>query len=134
MCGRKAIFANTTFWKYDAQIGAHHLAREYVRQGWEVAFLGGPVSPLHWMKPGVPQKKERFSMVRQGKWDLDGRLWSYVPFTLTPPYYRGPLARRWVLKNWIKLTLQSVKRGDSNGQWLTHTHIIMHIIFVILYI
>ncbi|HET9870926.1 MAG TPA: hypothetical protein VFR02_10590, partial [bacterium] len=104
----KILMACCNHWTSPFQVGSHQLAREFVRLGYEVAFVSDPVSPFHLAAFG-DLTRERFRIHRSGGMrDLGGGLWAYVPLTLVPPQ-RGPLlGSDWAYHSWYRFTLPSV--------------------------
>jgi glycosyltransferase involved in cell wall biosynthesis len=90
-------------------VGGHHIARALVAEGWDVAYVTNPISPLHLARVRAPELRDRFRIWRHGGLDdLDGHLWAYVPGALLTPH-RAPLLRsRMVHRRWHDLTLPNV--------------------------
>jgi glycosyltransferase involved in cell wall biosynthesis len=103
------------YWTSPFQVGSHHLARGLVAEGFEVAFVSDPVSPLHVLQGVTPELRERWAIHRAGGIrDLDGRLWAYVPAAPITPHNRPLLRTEWVQRHWSRLTvpnLPKVARG-----------------------
>jgi len=98
-------------WTSCFQVGSHHLAREFVKLGYEVAFVSNPISPFHLLGNEQREMQERLSLYRSGGMrDLDGKLWSYVPAALFPPNRRFLLNSEWVHRHWFQMTFPSVVR------------------------
>lgn len=114
---RKILMACANHWTSPFQVGSHHLAREFVRRGYEVAFVSDPVSPFHLLAGAGASLRERLRIHRQGGLrDLGGKLWAYVPGALLTPHNKPLLRSRWVQRSWEYLTypnvvFQAVKRG-----------------------
>jgi glycosyltransferase involved in cell wall biosynthesis len=113
---RSILMIGVNHWTTPLQVGDHHLARQFVREGWRVAFLSAPVSPLHLLRGRSELLGQRQDIIRQGgMWDLDGRLWTYIPFTLLAPTNKPLLRSRWLYRNWQRLTwpsaLHAVRRA-----------------------
>ena len=108
----RAVWANAQFWDAPIRLGAHHYARLLVAEGWDVAFCSDPISPFHFLKGSTwRETRERLRVWRQGgRRDLGGHLFCYTPFTLWPHYDAPLLRQRWVLDNWHRLTLPSLRR------------------------
>lgn len=96
--------ACSNHWRSPLQVGSHHIARALVGLGWQVAFVSDPISPFH-VAAGLSQElRRRFAIYRRGGiWDLDGRLWAYVPGALVTPNNKPLLASEWVHRRWPAL-------------------------------
>lgn len=113
MTSKKILMACSNSWTSVFQVGSHHLAREFVKLGYEVAYISDPISPLHLL--GSEGFKERFRMYRSGGIRQDG-LWTYVPATILPPHSKPLLRSEWVHRNWHQMTFPSVARkARENG-------------------
>lgn len=104
--------ATSNSWNSVFQVGSHHLAREFLKMGYNVAFISDPISPFHLFTNSF---KERFDLYRSGGFHKNN-LWSYVPATLVPPHNKPFLCTQWVHNNWQRLTLPSVVgKAKHNG-------------------
>ncbi len=109
MASKKILMACANFWSSPYQVGSHHLAREFVRRGWQVAFISDPISPFHLLGGKGGELEERFQIYRRGGVeDLYGKLWSYVPLALATPHNKPFLRSDWVRKKWPVFTLPNV--------------------------
>jgi glycosyltransferase involved in cell wall biosynthesis len=112
MSSKKILMACSNPWNSVFQVGSHHLAREFLKMGYEVAFISDPISPFHLSSPSL---KSRFALYRTGGLQ-EGNLWSYVPATLLPPHSKPLLRSEWVHRHWHQLTLPSVvRKAKENG-------------------
>ena len=111
MSRKKILMACTHHWTSPMQVGSHHLAREFVKAGYDVAYLSAPVTPLHLLK-GVDQDlAARFSVFKQGgRYDQGRCVWSYVPGAWFAPDARPLLNSRKVYDSWFKFTFPDVVR------------------------
>jgi len=106
---KKILMACHNYWTSPFQVGSHHLARQFVRLGYEVAFISDPISPLHFLGGRKGDLAEKLRINRQGGLrDLDGKLWAYVPFSLVTPHNSPILRSSWVYRSWVKLSLPNV--------------------------
>ncbi|WP_374980988.1 glycosyltransferase [Pseudomonas solani] len=98
-------------WTSPMRVGSHAIATQFVRQGWEVAYVAAPITPLNFLKPGSSVFQARLAECRAGgQRDLGGKLWHYVPFSLLAPSNRRFLRSPWLFSNWSKLSLPNVKQ------------------------
>ena len=104
-------------WNSPIQVGSHQLAREFVKMGYEVAFISDPISPFH-MLPGASHSlSSRLQLhLSGGQRDLNDKLWAYVPAAPLTPTNKPLLSSRWVAQNWWKMTFPSaVSHAIKNG-------------------
>ncbi len=101
--------ACASYWTTPFQVGSHHLARGFVDAGWTVGFVSDPISPLHFLGHARKELANRVQLYRGGgQWDLDNKLWGYVPGALATPR-NEPLLRSHALeRGWARLTWPSV--------------------------
>lgn len=104
--------ASPHYWTSTFQVGGHHLARAFVAEGWDVAYITTPLSPLHVAQGLSDQLRDRWGIYRRGGiTDLDGHLWSYVPGALATPFNAPLLRSRFVHRNWHRLTWPRLVKG-----------------------
>jgi len=97
------------YWGSALQVGSHALARQFVAAGREVAYFSAPVTPLHLLKAGRDNLRERFAIWRRGPIsDCDGQLKACVPLALFAPDNRPLLGTRFVLGRWNAFTFPNV--------------------------
>jgi glycosyltransferase involved in cell wall biosynthesis len=112
---RRALFACGHHYESAIQVGDHHIARRLARRGWRVAFIGNPISPLHFVRGRDATRRERWSNhVAGGRWHEGGRLWSYVPAALLTPRELPVLRSRFVHERWHRLTWPPLGRRVAN--------------------
>jgi glycosyltransferase involved in cell wall biosynthesis len=103
---KRALFASSAHWYSPSQIGDHHLARRFVADGWNVAFVSSPISPLHFASRWSRDLRARAAIYRAGGVrDLGGQLWAYVPGALIVPKRSPLLSSAWLHRNWHRLTV-----------------------------
>jgi len=106
---KRALMACSNYWDSPFQVGSHHLARGLVRAGYEVAFLSDPISPLHLCRGWTADFQSRLAIYRAGgKFDLGGRLWTYVPGAFLTPHNKPILRSESVQRNWHRWTWPSL--------------------------
>ena len=86
------------------------MARQFARNGWEVHYFSAPVSLMHLPRLFTAEVKRRFkeSFYRQTIHE-NGRIRSYVPFSLIAPDGRFLLRSTVVTNNWHKLMIPALK-------------------------
>jgi len=108
----KAIFFSSTFYESAIQLGDHHLAREFSKNGWKVAFISTPLSPFHVLSGINATLIDRFNnclhfghTYKYGK----GELFSYVPFTFLPQKEYWLLKNGFVFNHWHQFIFPPLK-------------------------
>ncbi len=97
--------ACANYWTSPFQVGSHHLARGFVDAGWTVGFISDPISPLHLLGEVRQELANRFKLYRAGgMWDLEKKLWAYVPGALVTPRHKPLLRSHAVERGWSHLT------------------------------
>ncbi|MBI4000829.1 MAG: glycosyltransferase [Nitrospira defluvii] len=97
--------ACANYWTSPFQVGSHHLARGFVDAGWTVGFISDPISPLHLLGQARQELANRFRLYRAGgMWDLEKKLWAYVPGALATPRHKPLLRSHAVERGWAYLT------------------------------
>ncbi|WP_417821159.1 glycosyltransferase [Terasakiella sp.] len=83
---KTVVFFTWEFWSGPIHISAHALAKSFVEDGWKVAFVTVPLSPLHSLLSSSQTTQKRKSLGQgRGEWFMDDRLWAYVPNEWLPP-------------------------------------------------
>jgi hypothetical protein len=96
-------------WTSPFQVGGQQIGRALVAEGWDVAYVSNPVSPLHIVQGLSSQLRERFALYRGGgTTDGEGHLWAYVPGAMLTPHQSPILRGRWVHRGWHRLTVPNV--------------------------
>jgi len=105
MAPKKILMVCSNSWTSLFQVGSHHLAREFVKLGYEVGYVSDPISPLHLL--GSVGLKERYEIYKAGG-IRDNGVWTYVPGTLIPPNNKPLLRSEWVHRHWHQMTYPNV--------------------------
>jgi glycosyltransferase involved in cell wall biosynthesis len=110
---KKLFWAANTYWTSPFQVGANHLAREFVKNDWDVFFTWEAVSLLNLLKRS--DKKgvyDCLNLWRKGVGeDFNGKLKYCSPFNpfFVPQNY--PFLRtKFVLDHWQDFTFPNIKR------------------------
>ncbi len=92
------------------RVGGHHYAQRFLRDGWQIAWCVGPLSPVNFVKSNA-ETRARMHLWRRGGDRLhDGRMFAYAPMTLAP-YRPYPLFDRQMLQRvTLRATLPRFKR------------------------
>ncbi len=115
--GKSIVMACPNYWTSPCQVGSHQFAKLFVKNGWKVAYLSDPISPLHLLSGINPDLRERFRIYTNGGLlDFKDKLWSYLPGALFSPHNKPLLRNEWVLRSWKKFTWPNlVKKLIDNG-------------------
>lgn len=116
---RKAIFVSAIDYESPLQIGDHHLARQFARHGWKVAFISKPVTPFHRFSKNKQAVSRRIANHKLkgihhplGK----GEVWSYVPRSLLLPRDLPLLGGEIIYRTWHwTISPELVRLLRSNG-------------------
>lgn len=114
--GRRAVLCSSQPWDTEIQVGAHHLARELGRRGWETLFLAAHITPFHVGAAAWDARQRR----RARSWlagrerapdDGDGKKpTARTPLTLLPLSSVVGLRFEPLLRQWARWTLPSLAR------------------------
>jgi glycosyltransferase involved in cell wall biosynthesis len=93
------------------QVGSQHLARQFAGNGWQVHYFSAPVSPIHLPLLFSHEVPDRFRCAcRNPAIHENGRIFSYIPFSLIAPDGRALLRSRPVTHHWHKTMLPPLKQ------------------------
>lgn len=83
---RSVIWGSPKHWRTTAPVGSHGYASQFVDHGWQVLFISSPITPLHRLLAADSKiYGERLAINQEGgRWDENGKLWEYVPWSLVP--------------------------------------------------
>lgn len=108
---KKALFATSNYWNSPFQVGTHHIAKELVRKGWEIAYISAPISPIHRMFSPTKEFYDRYEIYKKGGETFeDGKVWSYVPGALLTPNNKPILRSEIIYNHWNKLGYPNMKK------------------------
>lgn len=102
---RKVLFAANNFWNSPFQVGTHELAKQFLKNNWDVAFVSDPISPFHLLSKNKDLIKERLNIWRSGGIRHSNSLWTYVPFSILSPANTLLLRNKFVFKKWYKFSI-----------------------------
>ncbi len=113
---KKILMACSNYWDSPFQVGSHHIAKAFVKAGYDVAFISDPISPAHIVEGISSELCERFDIYKTGgKRVLDGHLWAYLPGALFTPNNKPILRSKWVTNNWHRITFPGVVKKIRNA-------------------
>ena len=105
----KALVAGIHHWHSATKVGTHYIAEYLVQQGFEVAYISAPITPLHHLLEQTDDLSiRRGNNKHGGERSLDGSLWHYVPFALVAPDNRPLLASSLVLNHWQHASIPNI--------------------------
>ena len=84
----KAIFISGLDFESPIQVGDHQLAKQFAKNGWELAFISLVVTPFHFFSKNKNDVKRRLRNFLHNGFSYsigEGHLWSYVPGGLISP-------------------------------------------------
>jgi glycosyltransferase involved in cell wall biosynthesis len=113
---KKILIAAANHWSSPYQVGSHHYARVFAKNGWKVLFISDPISPFHFLSRNNPELKDRYGIYRGShKTDYENII-TYVPMALITPNEKPVFRSGFVAKNWHKMTIPDVtKFAIKNG-------------------
>jgi hypothetical protein len=100
------------YWGSPYQVATHHLARRFAADGWDVAYLSAPITPLHLFKLKDSTVKERFKLWFNPEEKItlgNGSITTIIPFSLFGPDNQFPLSSAFVAGRWPKFCLPTMK-------------------------
>src|SRR5690348_5311277 len=117
---RRLLMATSNYWHSPFQVGSHHLARGFVRVGWDVGFISDPLSPWHLFAANFADVRQRYGVyAAKGRTDCDGKVWTYIPGALLTPNKKLPLNGESLARGWWRLSwppLVEVLRRHGFGE------------------
>lgn len=98
---KRLLMASSNYWQSPLQVGSHHLARGFVRAGWDVGYISDPISPWHLAGGNREDLRVRYALyAADGRMDCQGHLWTYVPGAALTPNNKPLLNSEWVGRRW----------------------------------
>ena len=108
---KRILMAVGNHWLSPIRVGDHHLARKFAADGWQVGFISNPLSPFHFLGREREDYAQRLPLWRKGgRYYEEGRVWAHVPGALVVPRNLPPFDKPWLLRNWYRLSLPSLRR------------------------
>src|SRR5262249_24738954 len=109
MAPKRILMASPNYSDSPFRVESHHLARRFVRLGWEVAYISDPISPSHFLQGCQRDLRRRLAIyLAGGRRELDGRLWTYLPACLLPPQRHPILRSELTHRTWQRWTFPNV--------------------------
>jgi len=107
---KKILFAASNYWNSPYQVGSHHYAKIFAKNGWDVLFISDPISPFHFLKKNRVQLNERFKIYRGQIQNEFENIKTYVPMALATPSEKPLFNTGFITKNWFKMTMPNLIR------------------------
>ena len=63
---KKVLILAANHWTSPSQVGTHSIAKEFVKSGWDVAFISDPISPFHFLKRNKSLITQRLEIYKSG--------------------------------------------------------------------
>lgn len=107
---KRIVFGAHFHWHSYLHIGSHQYAKQFAENGFRVAYISEPISPLHYTlakERGILREKF-YSWRKGGEWVEEGKIWTYVPFTLLPAQNRALLRSRFIINHSHRLMVPSI--------------------------
>ena len=108
----KAIFISGLDFESPIQVGDHQLAKQFAKNGWDVAFISLVVTPFHLLSKNKNAIKRRLkNYFNQGyTYSIgEGNLWSYVPCGLITPK-NALFSKLDFINSWHKYTIPNLEK------------------------
>jgi len=107
---KKILFAASNYWNSPYQVGSHHYAKIFAKNGWDVLFISDPISPFHFLMKNRKQLNERFKIYKGQTQSEFENIKIYVPMALVTPNEKPLFNTGFVTKNWFKMTMPNLIR------------------------
>ena len=107
---KKILIAASNYWTSPYQVGSHHYARIFARNGWEVMFISDPISPLHFLAGDRSQINDRYAIYRGRVESGNKNINIYVPMSLMTPNEKPVFGSSFVINNWFRFTIPGMKK------------------------
>lgn len=112
----KAIFISGLDFESPIQVGDHQLAKQFARNGWDLAFISLVVTPFHLLSKNTNAIKRRLRNHFNHGYTYtigDGKIWSYVPCGFVTPK-KTFLSKLNFTNTWHKYTLPNLENFLSH--------------------
>ncbi|MCL6087382.1 MAG: glycosyltransferase [Actinobacteria bacterium] len=105
---KKILFAASNYWNSIYQVGSHHYAKLFAKNGWDVLFISDPISPFHFLKKDKTQLYERYNIYKGKIKSGFGNIKIYVPWAFATPNEKPIFNTEFVTRNWTKVTFPNL--------------------------
>jgi glycosyltransferase involved in cell wall biosynthesis len=107
---KKILIAAANHWSSPYQVGSHHYARVFAKNGWKVLFVSDSISPFHFLSRNNLELKDRYGIYKGNFKTECENIITYVPMALITPNERPVFKSGFVAKNWHKMTVPDVTK------------------------
>jgi len=121
---KKILMAVSNYWTSPYQVGSHHYARFFAKNGFEVLFVSDPISPFHFLTRNRIQIHDRYEIYKGRIRSDSEKINIYVPMALVTPNEKPVFRTNFVVNNWSKLTIPNILNyarylgfGEINFLW-----------------
>lgn len=111
---RKILIAATNYWNSPYQVGSHHYARMFARNGWDVLFISDPISPFHFLKRDKSDLFQRLNIYKGKVKSEFNNINIYVPMALITPNEKPFFNTKFVSMKWDNFTVPNIIRVVKN--------------------
>jgi len=113
---KKILFAAPHYFSSFARVGGHQYARMFAKNSWDVLYVSNFLSPLNLLlNLNDKSVRSRFLNHVKGGEKVSKNLLSYVPFTAFPHHNHTTLDRKWILNNYYRFSIPSLKSYLKKG-------------------
>ena len=113
---RKILIAASNYWNSPYQVGSHHYAKIFAKNGWQVLFVSDPISPFHFLKKDKTDLYQRLGIYKGRIKSGYNNIGIYVPMALITPNEKPFFNTKIVSTKWDNFTVPNVvKTAKSFG-------------------
>ncbi|MHB8276131.1 MAG: glycosyltransferase [Candidatus Humimicrobiaceae bacterium] len=113
---RKILIAASNYWNSPYQVGSHHYAKIFAKNGWQVLFVSDPISPFHFLKKDKTDLYHRLNIYKGRIKSGYDNISIYVPMALITPNEKPFFNTKFVSTKWDSFTIPNViKTAKSFG-------------------
>ena len=125
---KKVIITGAHYYNSPIQVGNHHIARLFAKNGYRVLFLSEPITPFHRFSGDKSSYQARKELHKKGG-ERFGDVISYVPWSLLAPRKAPLLSSKWMLWNWDRFSSPGLEKkvrelgfSEVDILWMESTH------------
>ncbi len=105
---KKILILAANYWTSPFQVGSHHYAKVFSKNGWEVFFMSEPITPFHFLSKDISSVRDRWD-IYTGKIKISNyNIKTYLPFSLFSPNEKFFFNTEFVANLWQKFTFPNV--------------------------
>src|SRR5680860_135276 len=111
---RKIIIAASNYWNSPYQVGSHHYAKIFAKNGWQVLFVSDPISPFHFLKKDKADLYQRLDIYKGRIKSGYNNINIYTPMALITPNEKPFFNTKFVSDKWDNFTIPNVIKTAKN--------------------